>query len=164
MTDERPGQHQTQEQRDRIANYQFQVNINYHMPLSDEQREAINTFCAEFVDEESSQEDKDKKIAKLTVLIQGLLRLVLRQMCGAGAQVKPEQDLMELLMYVAETFEPFFGIEYVDTFNEFVDEDKFESIAYIDLKYGNTAEFAYAMHDWIQVNIVKKKIQQQRIE
>lgn len=76
LKDERPEQtEKSQERRDRIANYQFQVNIKYHVPLTPEQREAIGNFCAEFVDD----------IPHLVILIQGLLRMVLRQMCGAGA-------------------------------------------------------------------------------
>jgi len=71
----------------------------------------IGEFCAAFREDTSL----------LVIIYQGLLRMVLRQMCGAGAQVNPDENLMNLLIYCPETFEAFFGIEHERFFNELID-------------------------------------------
>jgi hypothetical protein len=83
--------------------------------------------------------------------------MVLRQMCGAGAQVNPDENLMNLLIYCPDLFEAFFGIEHERFFNELIEEGKFEPLAAVNLLYGHTAELAFAMYDWIQRHVVAAK-------
>lgn len=119
----------------KVQGLRYHVNPLYHLALTREQKQAIADFCEGL--EESTR----------VVLIEGLLRLVLRMMCGNSAQTKPSEDLMVLLMYCPETFEAFFGIEHVQLYNNMVDESKFDDIAYVGLQYGQTAELCYAMHE-----------------